>query len=103
MGKGLKWCRAHGFAKHGFKKMKGEEEDEAQNLSQMLADDENEEDAEDLDVQGGQFMRKGRSSYGRSSRYSRSRKNPECLILCQRRRALRNARRRRRSWGERRR
>jgi len=93
--KGLKWCRAHGFAKHGFKKMKGEEaeedveededeEDEAQNLSEMLADDENEEDAEDLDVQGGQFLRKGRSSYGRSSRYSRSS-------------------RRRRSWGERRR
>merc|ERR1712164_87120 len=74
--KGLKWCRAHGFAKHGFKKMKGEEdedeEDEAQNLSEVLADDENEEDAEDLDVQGGQFLRKGRSSYGRSSRYSRS-------------------------------
>merc|ERR1712199_231 len=53
--KGLKWCRAHGFAKHGFKKMKGEEaeedgeeedeEDEAQNLSEVLADDENEEDA----------------------------------------------------------
>jgi len=93
--KGLKWCRAHGFAKHGFKKMKGEEaeedveededeEDEAQNLSEVLADDENEEDAEDLDVQGGQFLRKGRSSYGRSSRYSRSS-------------------RRRRSWGERRR
>merc|ERR1712146_260851 len=66
--KGLKWCRAHGFAK-----MKGEEaeenveededeEDEAQNLSEVLADDENEEDAEDLDVQGGQFLRKGRSS-----------------------------------------
>jgi len=74
-----------------WKKRKGEqaededvEEDEAQNLSQMLADDENEEDAEDLDVQGGQFLRKGRSSYGRSSRYSRSS-------------------RRRRSWGERRR
>merc|ERR1711861_60441 len=93
--KGLKWCRAHGFAKHGFKKMRGEEaeedveedkdeEDEAQNLSEVLADDENEEDAEDLDVQGGQSLRKGRSSFGRSSRYSRSS-------------------RRRRSWGERRR
>merc|ERR1712196_126445 len=76
--KGLKWCRAHGFAKHGFKKMKGEEAEED------VEEDENEEDAEDLDVQGGQFLRKGRSSYGRSSRYSRSS-------------------RRRRSWGERRR
>merc|ERR1711907_374948 len=61
-----------------------DKEDEAQNLSEVLADDENEEDAEDLDVQGGQFLGKGRSSYGRSSRYSRSS-------------------RRRRSWGERRR
>merc|ERR1711898_46111 len=37
--KGLKWCRAHGFAKHGFKKLKGEEAEDVVDVEDEDAED----------------------------------------------------------------